>query len=238
MEMFQNFNIGLYVDSADFDVIQKYSKNDKIVGITTNPTLMKQAGVLDYEKFAKKVVSVAGDKPLSFEVFADDMKGMEREARIIASWGKNIFVKIPISNTKGEPTLSVIKNLVNDGIKVNITAILTLDQVKGVAEVLNPSVPSIISIFAGRIADTGVDPVPLMKDARKILGENKNFRILWASSRELYNLIQAEESGCDIITLSSGIMSKTSMLGKDLSQLSLETVQMFHNDAVSAGYKL
>jgi transaldolase len=178
------------------------------------------------------------DAPISFEVFSDDLEGMEREARKISSWGKNVYVKIPITNTKGESTAPLIKKLSDAGLRLNITAILTVEQVKKVADALSHSTPSIVSVFAGRIADTGRDPVETMKAARKILEPNKNAELLWASSRELLNIMQAEACGCHIITVTNELLKKTKMVGKDLDELSLDTVKMFYNDAKSVGYKL
>jgi len=238
MSGIQQFKIKLYADGADLDgMIEEYKKGIAS-GFTTNPTLMKKAGVKSYEEFAKAALKAIPDLPISFEVFSDDLPGMEREARKIAGWGKNVYIKIPVTNTKGESTAPLVKKLSRDGLKLNVTAILTLDQVKTVAKALSPDTPSVVSVFAGRIADTGRDPMPIMKDAVKVLKANPNAELLWASTRELLNLIQAESCGCHIITITNDILKKVPQVGKDLNQLSLETVQMFHSDAHSAGYKI
>jgi transaldolase len=232
------FKIKLYADGADLNgMIEEYKKGI-VSGFTTNPTLMKKAGVKSYEEFAKAALKAIPDLPISFEVFSDDLPGMEREARKIAGWGKNVYIKIPVSNTKGDSTALLVKKLSHDGLKLNVTAILALDQVKTVAKVLSPDTPSIVSIFAGRIADTGRDPMPIIKDAVKILKSNPKTELLWASTRELLNLVQAESCGCHIITITNDILKKVPQVGKDLDQLSLETVQMFYSDAQSAGYRI
>jgi transaldolase len=218
-------------------MIEEYKKGI-VSGFTTNPTLMKKAGVTSYEDFAKATLKAIPDLPISFEVFSDDLPSMEREARKIGSWGHNVYIKIPVTNTKGESTALLVKKLSHDGLKLNVTAILTLQQVKTVATALSSDTPSIISIFAGRIADTGVDPIPIIKASVKILKANPKAELLWASTRELLNLIQAESCGCHIITITNDILKKVPLVGKDLNQLSLETVQMFYSDAQSAGYKI
>jgi len=234
----QQFRIKLFADGADLnDMIEEYKKGIAS-GFTTNPTLMKKAGVKSYEEFAKAALKAIPDLPLSFEVFSDDLHGMEREARKIGSWGNNVYIKIPVTNTKGESTAPLVKKLSQDGLKLNVTAILTVDQVKTVAKALSPTTPSIVSVFAGRIADTGVDPMPIMKESVKILKSNPKAELLWASTRELLNLIQAESCGCHIITITNDILKKVQLVGKDLNQLSLETVQMFYTDAQSAGYRI
>lgn len=232
------FKIKLYADGADLNgMIEEYKKGITS-GFTTNPTLMKKAGVKSYEEFAKMALKAIPDLPISFEVFSDDLPGMEREAQKIASWGDNVYIKIPVTNTKGESTAPLVKKLSEDGLKLNVTAILDLEQVKTVANALSPNTPSIVSVFAGRIADTGRDPIPIMKDAVDVLKSNPKAELLWASTRELLNLIQAESCGCHIITITNDILKKVPQVGKDLNQLSLETVQMFYNDAQSAGYKI
>jgi transaldolase len=232
------FKIKLYADGADLSgMIEEYRKGIAS-GFTTNPTLMKKAGVKSYEAFAKAALLAIPDLPISFEVFSDDLPGMEREARKIAGWGKNVYIKIPVTNTRGESTAPLVKKLSHDGLKLNVTAILTLDQVTTVAKALSPDTPSIVSIFAGRIADTGRDPMPIMKEAVKILKPLPKTELLWASTRELLNLIQAESCGCHIITITNDILKKVPQVGKDLNQLSLETVQTFYSDAQSAGYKI
>ncbi|WFN36787.1 transaldolase [Methanomicrobium antiquum] len=238
MSKLSDFKIKLYADGADIEgMIEEYKKG-VASGFTTNPTLMKKAGVKSYEEFAKAVLKEIPDLPISFEVFSDDLSGMEREARKIAGWGDNVYIKIPVTNTKGESTAELVKKLSQDGLKLNVTAILTLEQVKTVADALSVDTPSIVSVFAGRIADTGRDPMPIMKDAVEILKSKPKAELLWASTREILNLIQAESCGCHIITITNDILKKVPQVGKDLSQLSLETVQMFYNDAQSAGYKI
>ena len=238
MSGIQQFRIKLFSDGADLSgMIEEYKKGIAS-GFTTNPTLMKKAGVKSYEEFAKAALRAIPDLPISFEVFSDDLHGMEREARKIDSWSNNVYIKIPVTNTKGESTAPLVKKLSHDGLKLNVTAILTVDQVKTVAKALSHSTPSIVSVFAGRIADTGVDPMPIMKESVKILKSNPKAELLWASTRELLNLIQAESCGCHIITITNDILKKVPLVGKDLNQLSLETVQMFYTDAQSAGFKI
>lgn len=238
MKGLKQYKIKLYADGADLkDMIGAY--NEGIVsGFTTNPTLMKKAGVKNYEEFAKSTLKAIQDLPISFEVFSDDLASMEREARKIASWGENAYIKIPVTNTKGESTAILVRKLSQDGLKLNVTAILTIDQVKQVSQALSPATPSIVSVFAGRIADTGRDPMPIMKEAAGILKSNTKSELLWASTRELLNLVQAESCGCHIITITNDILKKVPMLGKDLTELSLDTVKMFYNDAQGAGYKI
>jgi len=238
MKGLKQFKIKLYADGADLiDMIGAY--NEGIVsGFTTNPTLMKKAGVRNYEEFAISALKAIPDLPISFEVFSDDLAGMEREARKIAGWGKNAYIKIPVTNTKGESTALIVKKLSMDGLKLNVTAILTIEQIKQVSQALSHETPSVVSVFAGRIADTGRDPMPIMKEAVTIMKSNKKAELLWASIRELLNLVQAESCGCHIITITNDILKKVPMLGKDLKELSLDTVKMFYNDAHSAGYEI
>jgi len=207
-----------------------------VKGFTTNPTLMKKDGVIDYVAFAKDVLSEIKDMPISFEVFTDDFESMERQAMEIGSWGENVYIKIPITNTKGETSYELIKKLSGKGMKLNVTAILTTEQVENVAKCVDPGTPLIVSLFAGRIADTGRDPIPYVKKSLELLKENKNAELLWASSREVLNIIQAEQCGCQIITVTNDLIRKLAMLDKDLKELSLDTVKMFYNDASSAGY--
>jgi len=231
-------NIDIYADGADVNEMLDALKQPYIKGFTTNPTLMRKAGVTDYEAFASKVLAHIKDLPISFEVFSDDFDEMERQARLIDSWGPNVYVKIPVTNTTGVFAGEVIRALAKDGIKLNVTALLTLDQVWEVAGVLEADVPAIVSVFAGRIADTGVDPLPIMKESLQILKLRPQAKLLWASPRELLNLVQADQIGCHVITVTPDILKKLPMLGKDLAQLSLETVQMFDNDAQKAGFSL
>ena len=238
MNELKDLKIKIYADGADIESMKKTYKEGFIKGFTTNPTLMKKDGVTDYEDFAKKILKEITDMPVSFEVFSDDFESMEREARKISSWGKNVVVKIPVTNTKGEPSYTLIKKLSDDGLSLNITAILTLDQVKNVVDALSGKTFSIVSVFAGRIADTGRDPIPLMEEALKMVQKKKNTELLWASSRELLNIFHAEKCGCHIITVTNDILKKVPNIGKDLAELSLDTVKMFYNDAQKAGYKL
>jgi len=238
MSGLKDMKIKLFADGANAgEMIEEYKKGI-VSGFTTNPTLMRKAGVDNYELFAKAVIKTIPDMPVSFEVFSDDLVTMEKEARIIASWGKNIYIKIPVTNTKGESTVSLVKKLSASGLKLNVTAILTVKQVADVTAALSSKTPAIISIFAGRIADTGQSPIPIMRDALKIIKPKPNIELLWASTRELLNIFQAETVGCHIITVTPDILKKIPGIGKDLTQLSLETVQMFYNDAKSAGYKI
>ncbi len=238
MKLLKDLKVKIFSDGADIDQMKAAYKEGIIKGFTTNPTLMRKANVLDYEKFAKELLSEIKDLPISFEVFSDDFSEMEKEALKIAGWGKNVNIKIPITNTKGHSSIPLIKKLSERGLFLNITAILTIEQVKQVSQAISPSSKTIVSVFAGRIADTGRDPKPIMKEAKKILSTNENAYLLWASSRELLNIFEAEECGCDIITVTSDILKKLHLIGKDLSELSLDTVKMFYDDAMKAGYKI
>ncbi len=233
-----NLRIAIYADGADVRDMVAARDAGIVKGFTTNPTLMRKAGITDYQAFAKEALAATGDMPISFEVFADDFDEMERQAKLIATWGEPVFVKIPITNTKGESAVPLIKRLSAAGVKLNVTAILTLDQVRDVVDALDPNTPAIVSVFAGRIADTGVDPVPLMREAARICAAKPKAELLWASPRELLNIFQAEEVGCHIITVTADILKKLSMVGKPLDELSLDTVKMFYNDASAAGFKL
>ncbi len=230
--------IQLFADGADIKAMTELYKSGKVKGFTTNPSLMRKAGISDYPGFSKEVLKAIPDMSVSFEVFSDDLEGMEADARVIHSWGKNVYVKIPVSNTKGESTASLIKKLAAEGVQLNVTAILTLPQVEEVCGALTSGVASIVSIFAGRIADTGVDPQPLMRDALKVCRKLDKCELLWASTRELINLHQAQDCGCDIITVTPDILKKLDMHGKDLNQLSLDTVKMFRADALAAAFKI
>lgn len=228
----------IFADGAEKASIVELASQPHIKGFTTNPTLMRKAGITDYVGFAKDILTVTKGKPISFEVFSDDFAEMERQARIIASWGDTVYVKIPITNTKRESAYDLVEKLAADGIKMNITAILTVDQVSHIIKALRPDVPAIISVFAGRIADTGVDPVPLMTEAKELLAGTPNWELLWASPRELYNIYQAEEIGADIITVTPDILKKLEKVGYDLGDLSLDTVKMFYDDGQKVGYTL
>ncbi|MDF1761457.1 MAG: transaldolase [Coxiellaceae bacterium] len=238
MQVLEQLKVKIFSDGADKeDMLSMYSK-PYIHGLTTNPTLMKKAGITDYRDFCKDILATISDKSISFEVFSDDFAEMERQALEIASWGENVYVKIPITNTKRESSCGLIKRLVEKNVKVNVTAIMTLQQVEEVASVLSTSVPSYVSVFAGRIADTGCDPVPIMQASVDLLSNNPMAELIWASPRELLNILQAEQIGCHIITVTSAILNKLSLIGYDLSDYSLDTVKMFYNDAQSAGYNL
>ena len=230
--------IKIFADGADKAGMLSMYNNPRIDGFTTNPTLMRKAGITDYIGFAKEILQTIDDKPVSFEVFADEFEEMERQAREIATWGSNVYVKIPVTNTKKLSSASLIKKLSAEGVQLNITAILSLEQVSEVAEALKNGSSSFVSVFAGRIADTGVDPVPLMKRALEILNPVSNAELLWASPREVLNVYQAESIGCHIITATNDILKKLDLKGKDLEEYSLETVQMFFDDAQQAGYRL
>jgi transaldolase len=233
-----NLKIKLFADGADLAGIKEMYQNPFIKGFTTNPTLMRKAGILDYKAFAHQVLQAIPDRPISFEVFADEFEEMERQALEIASWGKNVSVKIPVTNTRKEFAGPLIERLSNSGVALNVTALTKLEQVKSVTANLAPNVPAIISVFAGRIADTGQDPVPLMAEAVKIMRDKPKAELIWASPRELLNIFQAESVGCHIITATNDILKKLSLVDKDLDQYSLETVQMFFKDAQAAGYKI
>lgn len=230
--------VKIFADGADKNGMLEMYKKPFIDGFTTNPTLMKKAGITNYEEFAKDILQLITDKPISLEVFSDDFEEMERQAKEIASWGENVYVKIPITNTKGESSFSLIKNLSDAKVKVNVTAMMTSKQMENILPALENSSGAYVSIFAGRVADTGRDPLPDMKRAVKLLKKYKNIELIWASPRELLNIIQANDIGCHIITVTNSILKKLPKLNKDLNQFSLETVQMFYNDAKSSGFKL
>lgn len=231
-------NIKIFADGADTSAMLQAAANPLIRGFTTNPTLMRAAGVGDYKAFAQEVLEAIPDRPISFEVFADDFPTMEQQAREIASWGRNVYVKIPVTNTKGDFAGALIATLARAGIKLNVTAVMTLEQVERVGEALAETVPAVVSVFAGRIADTGRDPVPHMREALDILRSRPRAELLWASPRELLNIFQADEIGCHIITVTSDHLKKLSLVGKDLGDYSRDTVAMFYKDAVSARYAI
>jgi len=230
--------IHIYADGAEISGILEMAKNPLIKGFTTNPTLMRKAGISDYEKFARELLQHISKHPVSLEVFADDFPEMRRQAHLIAGWGKNVNVKIPITNSKGESSLPLVDELVKSGVIVNVTAIMTLRQVEDLSRVLSPTLTSIVSVFAGRIADTGVDPVPHMVKCKKLLSDLPAAQLLWASPRELLNIFQADEIGCDIITVTNDVLAKLKLVGKPLDEYSLETVEMFRRDAVAASYTI
>jgi len=238
MTPLQRLRVKIFADGADVDGIVRMAANPLIKGFTTNPTLMRKAGITDYEKFARQVLEAVPDRPVSFEVFADDFPEMVRQAKTIASWGRNVNVKIPVTNTHREFSEPVIRELSEAGVTLNVTAILTVEQVRRVGKCLAAATPAIISVFAGRVADTGVDPIPLLRSAREALSDRPKAELLWASPRELLNIFQADEAGCHIITATHDILGKLTLVGKDLDEYSLETVQMFHRDAKAAGYEI
>lgn len=238
MKQLDGLRIKIFADGADKSAMIEMHAKSYIKGLTTNPTLMKKAGITDYRAFCKDILLHIKDKPLSFEVFSDDFDEMERQATEIASWGDNVYVKIPVMNTTRQTSYELIKRLTSQRIKVNVTALMTLAQVRDVVAVLEPTVPSYVSVFAGRVADTGVDPVPLMSAAVELLKIAPAAELIWASPRELLNILQADNIGCHVITVTSDILNKLKLIDYDLDDYSLETVKMFFNDAVSAGFKL
>ena len=238
MKKVEDLKIKIFSDGADKKDMLEMNSKTFIKGLTTNPTLMKKAGIKDYEIFAKDILSTIKEKPISFEVFSDDFDDMERQAMKITSWAENVYVKIPITNTKKESSKELIKRLAEKKVKLNITAIFTVDQVKTALAALDNNVPSIISVFCGRIADTGRDPIPLMNDCLNEMKINSKSELLWASPRELINIIQADKIGCHIITVSNDIIKKLQFINYNLEEYSLDTVKMFHKDAVEAGFKI
>jgi len=233
-----DLRVKLFADGADLGAIRAFAANPLIKGFTTNPTLMRKAGVSDYARFAQDVLGVIGERPISFEVFSNGFDEMEAQAHEIATWGPNVYVKIPVTNTRGEFAGALLERLTAAGVHVNVTALLTLDQVRRVTACLSPEVPSCISVFAGRIADTGRDPVPLMSEAVRIAAVLPHAEIVWASPRELLNVFQADEAGCHIITATPDVLGKLKLVGLDLDEFSLDTVKMFRDDAVAAGFTI
>ena len=238
MKKIEDLKVKIFSDGADKKDMLEMNSKTFIKGLTTNPTLMKKAGIKDYELFAKDILSTIKEKPISFEVFSDDFDDMEKQAMEIASWAANVYVKIPKTNTKKESSKELVQRLAKKKVKLNITAIMTLDQVKTVLSVLDNKVPSVISVFAGRIADTGKDPIPLMKECLKEMKINPKSELLWASPRELLNIIQADQIGCHIITVTKDIIKKLQFIDYDLKDYSLDTVKIFYKDAVDAGFKI
>jgi transaldolase len=234
----EQLKIKIFADGADLKAMLEAAANPLVKGFTTNPTLMRQAGVDNYKAFAFEVLRAISDRPISFEVFADDFPTMEAQGREIASWGDNVYVKVPVTNTKGEFAGALIDRLARAGVKLNVTAIMTPEQIKGVAEALSPHVPAIVSVFAGRIADTGRDPIPYMREALQLLAHRPKAELLWASPREVLNVYQADEMGCHIITVTNDLIKKLALCGKDLNSYSLDTVAMFYNDAVKAAFSI
>lgn len=238
MTRLADLRVKLYGDGADLTDMQALYRLPHIRGFTTNPTLMHRAGVGDYRQFALEVLAAIPDRPISFEVFSDEFGEMERQARQIATWSPCVFVKVPVTNTRGEPSYPLIRRLSHAGIKVNATALLTLEQVEETARALHGGAPASISVFAGRIADTGRDPVPVMAEAVRLISPLPNVELIWASPRELLNVFQADTVGCHIITVTADILRRLEFIGRDLTELSLDTVRMFRNDAVKAGFTL
>ena len=238
MQSLSDLKVKIFADGADRASMLELYKNPAIKGFTTNPTLMRSAGITNYEAFARNIVAAIPDRPISLEVFSDDFAEMERQARRIASWGENVYVKIPVSNTHGESAIGLVRLLARAGVKQNVTALMTLAQVRDVAAALASGPPACISVFAGRVADTGRDPVPVMAAAVQLLAMYPQIELIWASPRELLNIVQASQVGCHIITVTPDVLKKLALVGKDLDEYSLETVKMFRNDAVKAGFEL
>jgi transaldolase len=230
--------IKLFADGADIEGIRNLARQPHIQGFTTNPTLMRQAGVTDYEAFAHEALGVVRGMPVSFEVFSDDFDEMYSQAVYIAGWGENVYVKIPVTNTEGISSIPLVRALVREGVKVNVTAILTMNQIEESIEAVAAGPPSYVSVFAGRIADTGRDPVPMIRRAVDLLAEAPEAELIWASPREVLNIFQADEAGCHVITVTHDLLRKLATVGQDLSQFSLDTVRMFRRDAVAAGFEL
>ena len=231
-------NVKVFADGAEKSAMLKLYENPVIQGFTTNPTLMRKAGITDYASFARDIVAAIPDRPISFEVFADEFDEMERQGERIATWGDNVYVKIPVTNTRGESSASLVKRLAGRGVKQNVTALMTLRQVEEVTEALAGGPAANISVFAGRIADTGVDPLPLLRQALAVMAPHPQLELIWASPRELLNIMQADEIGCHIITVTGDILAKLALLGKDLDEYSLDTVKMFRRDALASGFGL
>jgi transaldolase len=233
-----DLRIKLFADGADKAAMLALYADPMIQGFTTNPTLMRKSGITDYERFARDILACIPDRPVSLEVFADDFPAMERQARIITEWGDNVYVKIPVTNTRGESARELVGRLSHSGVKINVTALLTLDQVREMVAALAGGAPCCVSVFAGRIADTGQDPLPLMTEAVELLRPHPNIELIWASPRELLNVLQADAIGCHIITATSDILKKLPLIGKDLGEYSLDTVKMFYSDACASGFSL
>lgn len=238
MTEIQRLGVKIFADGADVGHILALARNPLIKGFTTNPTLMHKAGITDYEGFARKLLDAIRDRPISFEVFSDELPEMAAQARVIASWGPNVYVKIPVSNTRGLFTGPILRELTREGIAVNVTAVMTVDQVRSIVDCLAAEAPAVVSVFAGRIADTGRDPVPMMAECVRMLRARPRAELLWASPRELLNLFHAEQVGCHIITMTADLLGKLDMVGRDLAAYSLDTVQMFRRDAMAAGFSI
>ena len=233
-----DLKIKIFADGADKAGMMELYRNPMIRGFTTNPTLMRKAGIRDYESFARDILGAIPDRPISLEVFCDEFEEMRRQAFKIASWGDNVYVKVPVTNTRAESSAPLVADLTRAGVKLNVTALTTVEQVAAVAGALRGGAPAIISVFAGRVADAGVDPVPLMRDAVRSASASPNAEVLWASPRELLNILQADAVGCHIITVTHDLLKKLPLIGKDLAEFSLDTVKMFRRDALEAGFRL
>ena len=238
MQRLEDLKVKVFADGANLAEMVELYKNPLIKGFTTNPTLMRQAGISHYQQFAKDVLKAIPDRPISFEVFSDEFEEMERQAFQIGSWGKNVFVKIPVTNTRAEPSYELVQRLSKAGVQVNVTAVMTLQQVREIAACLDGSPAAYISVFAGRIADTGRDPLSIMRSAVEILKDLPQVELIWASPRELLNIFHAESVGCHVITVTHDVLKKANLVGKDLGEYSLDTVKMFYEDARKAGYSL
>jgi transaldolase len=238
MKSMSDLKVRIFADGADKEGMLEMYRNPLIKGFTTNPTLLRKAGVADYREFALDILKCIPDRPISFEVLSDEFEEMEIQAQKISGWGKNVFVKIPVTNTRRESSVKLINRLSQSGIKLNVTAVMTLDQVGDIAQALNKDVSSYVSLFAGRVADTGRDPIPMMTAAIEMLRPYPRFDLIWASPRELLNIFQADAIECPIITVTNDVLKKLNLVGKDLREFSLETVRMFRDDAVKAGYRL
>lgn len=236
--MLDEISTRIFADGADLDGILALVADPRIEGFTTNPTLMRKAGLTDYAEFARRLLTHVTQHPISFEVFADDRDGIRRQARLIASWAENVYVKVPVTTTRGESMASLVRELSEEGVKVNVTALFTTAQVELITAAVKDGAPSCVSVFAGRIADAGVDPVPIMARAVEIMAQAPQSELIWASPREILNLVQADQVGCHIITVTHDLLKKLDCLGKGLEQYSLETVRMFHDDAAAAGFTL
>ena len=232
-----DLRVKVFADGADLEGIGRLAADPIIAGFTTNPTLMRKAGVKDYEEFAKAALELVGDRPISFEVFTDDFAEMAREARAITTWGDNVYVKIPVTDTDGNAADDLVRELSHEGVKLNVTGLFTLEQVSSVCAALDGGAPACVSLFAGRIADAGVDPIPIVSEAVAIV-EQVGAELIWASPREILNVVQADQTGCHIITVTHDLLAKLPSLGKDLTEFSLDTVRMFHRDATDAGYEI
>jgi transaldolase len=232
-----DLTVKVFADGADLDAIAKLAADPRIKGFTTNPTLMRKAGVTDYEQFARAALELAGERPISFEVFTDEFDEMAREARLLAELGSSVYVKIPVTDTKGNSAAELASELSEEGIKLNVTGLFTLDQVRTISDALSDT-PACISLFAGRIADAGIDPVPMVREAVEAISDRPNQELIWASPREVLNIVQADQAGCHIITVTHDLLKKLPLLGTDLTEFSLDTVRMFHRDAMDAGYRL